>query len=87
MIMGVFALLEGVTILLAAVLVLMAWQIDPVASADATGIRRLIPGLVSAAMVIVVGMSIWRTVSAFLEVYAPETPQEDDGDIPDGEGG
>jgi len=87
MIMGVFALLEGVTILLAAVLVLLAWQIDPVASADATGIRRIVPGLVSAALVIVIGTSIWRTVSAFLEVYAPEMPEEGDGDIPDGEGG
>jgi hypothetical protein len=72
MAMGVFALLEGVVLLLAAVLVLMAWDIDPFAT-NATGARRIIPGLVSAALVIVVGVSIWRTVSAFLDVYASMT--------------
>ena len=86
MVMGVFALLEGVVLLLAAVLVLMAWDIDPFAS-DATGARRIIPGLVSAALVIVVGISIWRTVSAFLDVYAPETAEDADASVPGGEAG
>ena len=69
--------MEGVVLLLAAVLVLLAWDIDPFAS-DATGVRSIIPGLVSAAMVIVVGVSIWRTASAFLDVYAPDVEEEAD---------
>lgn len=86
MVMGVFALLEGVALLLAAVLVLLAWDIDPFAS-DATGARRILPGLVSAALVIVVGVSVWRTVSAFFDVYAPETAEDADASVPGGEAG
>jgi len=86
MAMGVFALLEGVVLLLAAVLVLLAWDIDPFAS-DATGARRFVPGLVSAALVIVLGVSIWRTVSAFLDVYAPEGAEDADPSVPGGEAG
>ncbi|MHA1108412.1 MAG: mechanosensitive ion channel domain-containing protein [Alphaproteobacteria bacterium] len=86
MVMGVFALLEGVVLVLAAVLVLLAWDIDPFAT-DVSGARRMLPGLVSASLVIVVGVSIWRTASAFLDVYAPELPEGAEGGIPDGEGG
>jgi moderate conductance mechanosensitive channel len=86
MAMGVFALLEGAVLLLAAVLVLLAWNIDPFAS-DATGARRIVPGIVSAALVIVLGISIWRTVSAFFDVYAPEVAEEADPSVPGGEAG
>lgn len=82
---GLFALLEGAVIVLAAVLLLFAWNIDPFAQ-EATGAARILPGLVSASLTIVVGIAVWRTVSAFLDVYAPASGDAD-GDIPDGEGG
>jgi small-conductance mechanosensitive channel len=80
---GVFALIEGAALLVAALLLLRAWDIDPFA-ADA---GRFLPALVSASLVVVFGISAWRTAKALLSIYAPklkDNPAE--GAIPDGEG-
>ncbi len=82
---GIFSLLEGAVIIGSAVMILFAWGIDPFAT-DLTGAKRIVPGLVSAAITIVVGISVWRTLSAFLD---PGTSSDDEegAESSDGEGG
>jgi small-conductance mechanosensitive channel len=64
-ILGIFSLLEGATIIATGIFIMYAWNIDPFAT-DLTGARRILPGLVSAAIVTVIGISLWRTASALL---------------------
>ncbi len=82
---GIFSLLDGAVIVGAAIIILYAWNIDPFAT-DLTGAKRILPGLVSAAIVTVIGISAWRTASGFLKL---NTPEGDSGGnaVPDGEGG
>ncbi len=70
---GIFALAEGLTIVLTAVLVLVAWQVDPFAT-DGEGARRIVPRLVTAGLILAAGISIWRAARAFLDAWAPEAP-------------
>lgn len=86
LVVGVFALVEGAVMILAAILILLAWKIDPFAT-DAAGAARILPRLVTVALIVVVGISIWRTVSAFLTAYAPQPEEAAEGEAPDGEGG
>ncbi len=65
-----FALAEGGLIVLAALLLLRAWGVDPLAP-PATGAGRLLPGLIEAALAIVVGFALWRMASSLL---VPPTP-------------
>lgn len=73
LVVGVFALAEGLAIVLAAVLVLVAWQVDPFAT-DSEGARRIVPRLVTAGLVLAAGISVWRATRAFLDAWAPEAP-------------
>lgn len=82
---GIFSLLEGAVIIGSAVMILFAWGIDPFAT-DLTGAKRIVPGLVSAAITIVVGISVWRTLSAFLDP-GKSSEEEEGGESSDGEGG
>ncbi len=84
-VMGLFTFLEGLVIVLAALLVMMAWDINPF-EVEATGGGRLLPRLVTAGMVLVAGIALWRTAAAFLDVYAPETESREGG-VPEGEAG
>jgi small-conductance mechanosensitive channel len=82
---GLVTLVEGSVIVGTGMFILYAWNIDPFAT-DLTGARRILPGLVSAAIITVVGISLWRMASAFLDpVTAPAGEGVDE--IPDGEGG
>ncbi|MEO9573634.1 MAG: mechanosensitive ion channel family protein [Tateyamaria sp.] len=82
---GVFSLLEGAITVGAAIFILYAWNIDPFAT-DLVGAKRILPGLVSAAIVTVVGVSAWRMISGFLDSGSPMAG-EDEGGVPEGEGG
>ena len=84
-ILGVFSLLEGAFMVGIAMFIMYAWNIDPFAQ-DLTGPSRILPGLVSAAIVTVIGVSAWRTASALLSDSSAAAEGEDGG-IPDGEGG
>lgn len=79
---GIFALLEGVLIVGTGIFILYAWNIDPFAT-DLTGAHRILPGLVSAAIVATIGYSLWRTASALLtdgkDRNAEGGPPEDEG--------
>lgn len=81
---GAIAFLEGTVIVVAAILLLLAWNVDPFAS-DTTGAARILPGIVSAAITAVVGFSAWRTASAFIDAYAPV--RQADTEVFDGEVG
>jgi small-conductance mechanosensitive channel len=83
-ILGVFSLLEGAFMVGIALILMYAWNIDPFAT-DLTGPSRILPGLVSAAIVTVIGVSAWRTASALLNDSSAAA--DEDGGIPDGEGG
>jgi small-conductance mechanosensitive channel len=79
---GVVALLEGAIIVGTGVFILYAWNIDPFAT-DLTGAHRILPGLVSAAIVVTIGLSLWRMANALLsegkEASAEDGPPEDEG--------
>ncbi len=84
-ILGLFSFLEGAVIVSAGIFILYAWNIDPFAT-DLTGAKRILPGLVSAAIITVIGVSLWRTASAFLSPKV-KGGDEDGDELPDGEGG
>lgn len=77
---GLFAAAEGAVTLIGAVLLLRAWGIDPFAQEGATGLARIIPGLVQAAASAVVGLALWRAISAVLA-----TEKRKEGEIVDEE--
>lgn len=85
LVVGIFALLEGATIVVVAVLLLYVWNIDPF-TPEPTGVGQLLAKLISAALTVVVGLAVWRTASAFLDSHAPEVEEQDEGTM-DGEGG
>ncbi len=62
---GLFALAEGVVALVAGALLMRAWGVDPF-NENATGLARLLPGLVEAAVVAVAGLALWRAAATFL---------------------
>lgn len=82
---GWFALAEGGAIVLAAILLLRSWRIDPFDAAGATGAAAIAPALVSAACVVIIGVSAWRAAKAFIAAYEP-APEEDEDDGGDGLG-
>ena len=84
-ILGIFSLLEGAMIVGTGMFILYAWNIDPFAT-DLTGAHRILPGLVSAAIVAVIGISLWRTASALLILDTDAADGDDDGP-PENEGG
>ncbi|AVL53031.1 mechanosensitive ion channel family protein [Roseobacter denitrificans] len=82
---GVFSLLEGTVTVGAAIFILYAWNIDPFAT-DLEGAKRILPGLVSAAIVTVIGVSAWRMISGFFD-KGTVGGADDEANVPDGEGG
>ncbi|MEO1467740.1 MAG: mechanosensitive ion channel domain-containing protein [Pseudomonadota bacterium] len=80
---GFLSLAEGMLVIAAAVAILYAWDLDPFAT-GAEGAHRLVPGLVSAAIVVVVGIAIWRVVSALL---APQEKEVDEDALSEAEEG
>jgi small-conductance mechanosensitive channel len=65
---GVYVLLEGVVIIAAGIFLLRGWGIDPFAPPSGSGgFAGIVPGLVEAAIVAVIGFSIYRTVGALLD--------------------
>lgn len=82
---GIFSLLEGAITVGAAIVILYAWNIDPFAT-DLEGAKRILPGLVSAAIVTVIGVSAWRTISGFLNT-STDAGDGDEAAATEGEGG
>lgn len=81
---GLTTFVEGAFIVGTGLFILYAWDIDPFAT-DLVGAQRILPGLVSAGIIIVVGTSLWRMTAAFLgTVSASELGA---GDIPEEPGG
>jgi small-conductance mechanosensitive channel len=64
--LGLLALAEGLIAVAAVVGVLFAWGIDPFRSPRVGGVAALLPGLVEAAAVVIVGLALWRAVTAAL---------------------
>jgi small-conductance mechanosensitive channel len=81
---GLFALAEGAVIVAAGLLLLRSWGVDPYAPDNATGLARLLPGLVEAAMVLAAGFAVWRAVAA---VLATRRAQAEDSEASGEEGG
>lgn len=85
---GLFSMIEGAVVVGTGIFILYAWDIDPFAT-DLTGAKRILPGLVSAAIIAVIGISLWRTINAFLDAADDSTGGSGEGadEIPEGEGG
>ncbi|SEA10399.1 Small-conductance mechanosensitive channel [Rubrimonas cliftonensis] len=64
---GGFALAEGIVVVVAAVAVLRIWGVDPLAPPAPSGVARFAPALVEAGAILVVGLALWRALSAALD--------------------
>jgi small-conductance mechanosensitive channel len=65
---GLFVLLEGAVLVGAALLLIRGWGINPLSPPAASGgLAAVLPNLVEAVIVSVVGFALYRTVSALLE--------------------
>jgi small-conductance mechanosensitive channel len=62
---GLFSLSEGLIALATGALLTRAWGIDPFEE-NATGLARLLPGLVQASVVAVAGFAVWRAAATVL---------------------
>lgn len=69
---GLAALAEGLVVFVAALLLLDAWGIDAFAAEDASGLDRIVSGIVSAMLALIVGLAIARTVAALIDIHKPE---------------
>ncbi len=83
MALGVLALAEGVVVLLTAILLMLAWGIDPFMQPEGSGLLAILPAVVKTAAIVVVGLALWRAVTAVLGEKADE---EDSGEVDDSHG-
>ncbi|MCF3934097.1 mechanosensitive ion channel family protein [Acuticoccus sp. M5D2P5] len=65
-VLGAFALVEGALIIGVAALLFVAWGIDPFGAPGATGLAAIVPRLMEAAIVVIVGVAVWRAVIGIL---------------------
>jgi small-conductance mechanosensitive channel len=82
---GAFTVVEGLIVVGMAIGLLLLWGIDPFDRTAATGLARLIPALVEAGLVVVIGIALWRSVADALARQPAEA--EDAQDAGDGMGG
>ncbi|WP_157961882.1 mechanosensitive ion channel family protein [Acuticoccus kandeliae] len=66
-----FALAEGAVIVGVAALLFAAWGIQPFGETEATGFAAVVPHVMEAAVVIVVGFAVWRAVLGILGEARP----------------
>ncbi|MEL6768947.1 MAG: mechanosensitive ion channel family protein [Pseudomonadota bacterium] len=71
---------EGIAVIAAAILILGFWGINPLAPEPTSGFALLISAALEAGAVVVIGIALWRTVSALLV----DAEEEDDDEEPDG---
>jgi small-conductance mechanosensitive channel len=72
-------LAEGLVVIAGGVMLLRAWGLDPFAPTPASGLARLLPGLVQAAVTVALGLALWRVAATLLQGAAPA---DEDG-VPD----
>ncbi|WP_227269492.1 hypothetical protein [Roseobacter weihaiensis] len=84
-IQGLFSLLEAAITVGTAFFIIYARNIDPFTK-DLTGAQRILPGLVSAAILTMIGVSAWRTSGTFFD-GTRDGAGEGAEELPDGEGG
>lgn len=75
-----FTLAEGVVVIVAAVLILAGWGIQPVAEAGATGVRAIGPGLITALVAALLGWVGLRAVRELIAFYDPGQQEDDDAE-------
>jgi small-conductance mechanosensitive channel len=83
--LGLFALAEGAVIVLAGLMLIRAWGVDPLAVDRSTGLARILPGVVEAAVTLAAGFALWRAAAALLS--APREAAAEDVEAAGEEGG
>lgn len=68
---GISSLVEGILLVAAASFVLDAWGVWSPQTSDNTELEQTVGRALFAIIVLVVGLSIWRAISAVLELHAP----------------
>ncbi|MEO1460126.1 MAG: hypothetical protein AAFV49_21500, partial [Pseudomonadota bacterium] len=76
--LGGLVLAEGFVIVIASILLLKAWGIDPLAPRNEGGLAALVPGLVEAGMIVAIGTALWRATTTLISRRSGG-----DGDEPD----
>ncbi len=72
------ALSHGAILIAATMLMLLAWNIDPFTQTGAGFAGKVIPSLVSAMAVLIVGWSIWKGVAALIDMKIPQQDEEEE---------
>ncbi|MEO0429921.1 MAG: mechanosensitive ion channel domain-containing protein [Pseudomonadota bacterium] len=83
--LGALVFAEGAVIVGASILLLRLWGIDPLAAPSEGGLGALLPGLVEAGIITVIGIALWRASAALITRNAGGEGDTDDGG--DGMGG
>ncbi len=72
------ALGHGAVLIGATALVLLAWNIDPFTRSGEGFAGKMIPSLVSAMAVMIVGWSVWQGVAALIDMKSPQKDEEEE---------
>ena len=86
LVLGAFALVEGLVIVAIAALLFVAWGVDPFGNTEEPGVARFVPGLMEAAVVIVVGFALWRAVTILLSEKAAKAEEAEKTEAADSHG-
>ncbi len=85
MVQGGLVLAEGLAIVGTAVLLLLLWGIDPLMPREGATLAAMLSRIVEAAVIVVVGIALWRATVALIARRADDADEQDDGG--DGMGG
>ncbi|GAB5467383.1 MAG: hypothetical protein Kilf2KO_04130 [Rhodospirillales bacterium] len=66
LVLGGLALAEGLVVLATAVLLMKAWGVDPFVQPEGGGLMALLPAVIKTAAIVIVGLALWRAVTAVL---------------------
>lgn len=72
------ALGHGLVLITATMLVLFAWDVDPFTRTGSGFAGKVIPSLVSAMAVMIVGWSVWKGVAALIDMKIPQSDEEEE---------
>lgn len=86
LLLGGLALAEGLVVLATAILLMKAWGIDPFVPPEGGGLIALLPAVIKTAAIVIVGLALWRAVTA---VLGEQKDDDEEGAVDDshGEGG
>ncbi|WMS43801.1 mechanosensitive ion channel family protein [Acuticoccus sp. MNP-M23] len=87
MVLAAFALAEGAVIVGIASLLFTAWGIQPFGETEATGFAAVVPRIMEAGVIVVVGVAVWRAILGILGEAHGDDAEDDAAPVEHGEMG